>query len=109
MNSFPLPNDLPKPVDDGAADHLTGLTLPQLQLRATDGSVVNLHKLEGFTVIYIYPRTGRPGQALPEGWDSIPGARGCTPQSCAFKDLTNEFANRGVKVYGLSSQDTQYQ
>ena len=81
-----LPDDLPVPQDDGAARHLTGARLPDIALVATDGSSVNLSRLAGRTVVYIYPRTGRPGQALPTGWDGIPGARGCTPQSCGFRD-----------------------
>src|SRR4051794_24187220 len=76
-----LPADLPVPPDDGAARHLAGTRLPDLALMATDGTSVNLSRLVGRTVVYFYPRTGRPGQALPEGWDAIPGARGCTPQS----------------------------
>jgi peroxiredoxin len=81
-----LPEDLPVPQDDGAARHLTGFRLPDIALTATDGAQVNLSKLKGRTVVYVYPRTGRPGQALPTGWDGIPGARGCTPQSCGFRD-----------------------
>ncbi len=77
-----LPADIPAPQDDGGARHLTGMRLPSLPLAATDGSQVDLSKLAGRTVVYIYPRTGVPGQPLPEGWDAIPGARGCTPQSC---------------------------
>jgi peroxiredoxin len=79
-------------------------------LKATDGTSVNLSKLKGRTVVYIYPRTGRPGQALPEGWDAIPGARGCTPQSCAFRDHFAELKALGVEqLFGLSAQDTDYQ
>src|SRR3954471_19604783 len=81
-----LPEDLPVPQDDGAARHLKGMRLPSIPLVATDGSSVDLSKLEGRTIVYVYPRTGRPGQALPTGWDAIPGARGCTPQSCGFRD-----------------------
>ena len=105
-----LPADLPVPLDDGAARHLRGTPLPDLALPATDGTSVNLSKLEGRTVVYIYPRTGRPGQALPEGWDAIPGARGCTPQSCAFRDHFGELKALGVEhLFGLSTQDTDYQ
>jgi peroxiredoxin len=105
-----LPADLPVPRDDGAARHLTGRKLPALALAATDGSRVDLSKLRGRTVVYIYPRTGVPGQALPEGWDQIPGARGCTPQSCAFRDHFAELKRLGVaQLYGLSTQDTAYQ
>jgi peroxiredoxin len=105
-----LPDDLPVPGDDGAARHLTGLALPDVALAATDGSAVNLARLSGRTVVYIYPRTGRPGQAMPTGWNAIPGARGCTPQSCSFRDHFNELRALGVKqLYGLSTQDSAYQ
>src|SRR6516164_7336500 len=105
-----LPADLPVPVDDGAARHLTGLRLPSVPLAATDGSTVDLSKLAGRTVVYIYPRTGVPGQPSPAGWDAIPGARGCTPQSCAFRDHFAELERLGVdRLYGLSTQDTAYQ
>jgi peroxiredoxin len=105
-----LPADLPVPLDDGAARHLPGMRLPDLALTATDGTSVNLAKLKGRTVVYLYPRTGRPGQALPEGWDAIPGARGCTPQSCAFRDHYAELKSLGVEhLFGLSTQDTDYQ
>ncbi len=105
-----LPNNLPAPEDDGSARHLTGLKLPALALAATDGSQVDLSKLAGRTVVYIYPRTGVPGQALPDGWDAIPGARGCTPQSCSFRDHFAELKRLGVAhLFGLSTQDTAYQ
>lgn len=105
-----LPASLPAPRDDGGARHLTGSKLPDLALPATDGASVNLARLNGHTVVYIYPRTGRPGQALPTGWDDIPGARGCTPQSCGFRDHFAELKRLGVaQLYGLSTQDTAYQ
>ena len=105
-----LPTDIPAPRDDGAASHLTGMRLPDLELPATSGAPVNLAKLKGRTVVYIYPRTGVPGVALPEGWDLIPGARGCTPQSCGFRDHFAELKAQGVaQVFGLSTQDTSYQ
>lgn len=105
-----LPSGIPAPQDDGAASHLTGLRLPDLALPATDNTEVNLSRLHGRTVVYIYPRTGVPGQALPEGWDEIPGARGCTPQSCAFRDHFDELRELGVAhLFGLSTQDTAYQ
>ena len=105
-----LPGDLPAPQDDGAARHLMGMRLPSLVLKATDGSQVDLSKLPGRTVIYIYPRTGVPGQPLPEGWNEIPGARGCTPQSCGFRDHFSELKRLGVlRVFGLSTQDIGYQ
>src|SRR3954463_7862506 len=105
-----LPAGIPVPTDDGAARHLPGTRLPALTLTATDGSQVDLSKLKGRTVVYIYPRTGVPGQPLPEGWDAIPGARGCTPQSCSFRDHFVELKQLGVDhLYGLSTQDTHYQ
>jgi len=105
-----LPPNIPAPQDDGAARHLTGMTLPDLALPATAGASVNLAKLKGRTVIYIYPRTGVPGVDLPPGWNEIPGARGCTPQSCGFRDHFGELKQLGVaQLYGLSTQDTAYQ
>ncbi len=109
-NPLQLPTDLPAPVDDGAARHLVGMRVPDLILPATDGSDVNLARLKGRTVVYAYPRTGEPGKPLPEGWDAIPGARGCTPQSCAFRDHFAELKRLGVaQLYGLSTQDRAYQ
>jgi peroxiredoxin len=109
-NPMVLPENLPVPQDDGATRHLTGMRLPDIALPATDGSTVNLSKLKGRTVVYVYPRTGRPGQALPTGWDAIPGARGCTPQSCGFRDHFAELKRLGVAtLFGLSTQDTAYQ
>jgi peroxiredoxin len=105
-----LPADIPVPCDDGAARHLAGRKLPALMLAATDGSRVDLSSLPGRSVVYIYPRTGVPGQSPPDGWDQIPGARGCTPQSCSFRDHFAELGRLGVaRVYGLSTQDTAYQ
>ena len=105
-----LPPDIPVPQDDGAAGHLAGMSLPNLALAATSGPPVNLSKLTGRTVLYIYPRTGVPGVDAPPGWDDIPGARGCTPQSCGFRDHFAELQALGVAcVYGLSTQDTAYQ
>lgn len=101
---------IPAPIDDGAARHLTGLKVPAIELPATDGSNVNLAKLRGITAVYAYPRTGRPGVPNPEGWDLIPGARGCTPQSCAFRDHFAELKAAGVDhLYGLSTQSPTYQ
>jgi peroxiredoxin len=109
-NPLILPPDIPAPQDDGAARHLAGMTMPDLELPATDGSTVNLAKLSGRTVVYIYPRTGVPGIDAPPGWDAIPGARGCTPQSCGFRDHAGELNRLGVaKLFGLSTQDTAYQ
>src|SRR5258706_1765709 len=105
-----LPDNLPEPKDDGAAKHLFGLRLPEIALSATNGDAVNLSRLAGRTVVYVYPRTGRPGQALPTGWNAIPGARGCTPQSCGFRGHFAELKALGVKqLFGLSTQDLEYQ
>ena len=105
-----LPDNLAAPLDDGAARHLTGARLPDIALAATDGSSVSLSRLTGRTVVYIYPRTGRPGQATPTGWDGIPGARGCTPQSCGFRDHFADLKRLGVAhLFGLSTQMTAYQ
>jgi peroxiredoxin len=105
-----LPPELPVPVDDGGARHLAGRKLPDLALGATDGSEVNLSGLTGRSVVYVYPRTGEPGKPAIEGWDAIPGARGCTPQSCGFRDHFAELKRQGVDhLFGLSTQDTDYQ
>ena len=109
-NVMELPKDLPVPQDDGACKHLTGIRLPSIALRSTRGRTVDLSMLKGTTVVYIYPRTGRPDQELPTGWNAIPGARGCTPQSCAFRDHYQELKGLGVsELFGLSTQDTAYQ
>jgi peroxiredoxin len=105
-----LPAGLPVPEDDCAARHLTGASVPDITLPATDGSTVNLAKLSGLTVVYVYPRTGVPGVDAPPGWDDIPGARGCTPQSCGFRDHFSDLKALGVaQVYGLSTQNSAYQ
>jgi peroxiredoxin len=105
-----LPPQLPVPLDDGATQHLAGIALPSLTLPATDGSAIDLSALRGRTVVYVYPRTGRPGQNMPDGWDAIPGARGCTPQSCSFRDHFAELRKLGAaQVFGLSTQDSDYQ
>ncbi len=105
-----LPPGIPAPQDDGAARHLSGMRMPAVPLAATDGTTVDLSKLAGRTLIYIYPRTGEPGKPPPDGWDAIPGARGCTPQSCSFRDHFAELKELGVaQLYGLSTQDTAYQ
>ena len=96
-NLTELPTDLPVPLDDGAAAHLKGMSLVKIALPSTDGATVDLSSLTGLFVIYIYPMTGRPGVPLPDGWDGIPGARGCTPQSL------------GTGVFGVSAQDSEYQ
>ncbi len=105
-----LPPNIPVPRDDGGARHLAGMKLPDIALAATSGPEVNLSRLKGRTVVYIYPRTGVPGVDAPPGWDDIPGARGCTPQSCGFRDHYADLQALGVaQVYGLSTQDTGYQ
>jgi peroxiredoxin len=107
-----LPPDLPVPLDDGAADHLPGLRLPALALLATTGGEVDLAEAAaaaGTLVLYVYPRTGIPGEPLPDGWDAIPGARGCTPQSCAFRDHRAELRALGAEVVGLSAQPPEEQ
>jgi len=101
---------LPAPEDDGAVAHLTGLALPPVPLASTGGGTVDLAALPGLTIVYIYPKTGQPGTEMPDGWDMIPGARGCTPQSCAFRDHFAELKALGVTtLFGLSTQDTAYQ
>jgi peroxiredoxin len=97
-----LPPDLPVPEDDGAADHLPGLSVPAIELPSTASGTVDL--TNGLLVAYVYPRTGTPGQPLPAGWDDIPGARGCTPQSCAYRDALSEFEALGATVVGISAQ-----
>ncbi len=107
---FPLPADLPRPTDDGAADHLRGMRMPSIALRSTSGRLVDVGRLTApRTVIYCYPRTGVPGQPLPENWDLIPGARGCTPQACSFRGHHEELSQLGADVFGLSTQTTEYQ
>lgn len=111
-NSVETPDwsSLPAPIDDGATRQLKGVRIPSITLPATDGSVVDLLALAGTVVVYAYPRTGFPGIENPEGWDLIPGARGCTPQSCAFRDHFLELKSLGVNhLFGLSTQDTAYQ
>jgi len=104
-----LPPDLPVPIDDGATNHLIGMTLPNISLKSTRGDLINLRSIQGKLVIYCYPMTGQPDVPLPEGWDQIPGARGCTPQSCSFRDHYQELKVLGAEVIGLSVQTTEYQ
>lgn len=108
-NLHELPSDLPIPANDGACDHLPGMTIPTLELPSTSGQAITLANLPGRTVVYIYPRTGQPDVDVPPGWNEIPGARGCTPQSCAFRDHYQELQTLGADVFGLSTQDTTYQ
>ena len=105
-----LPADLPRPADDGACDDLVGMAMPRLALASSAGRTVDLAELPpGRTLIYCYPMTGIPGQPLPDGWDFMPGARGCTPQACAFGDHYRELVALGANVFGLSTQTTEYQ
>jgi len=101
---------IPAPVDDGATRHLVGATVAAVSLEATSGETINLSELRGRSVVYAYPRTGRPGVDNPDGWDMIPGARGCTPQTCSFRDHFAELKALGVDhLFGLSTQDPEYQ
>ena len=106
-----LPPDLPVPEDDGAADHLTGMELPPLELGVAGGGRFDLREAAtiGTLVAFVYPRTGTPGQPLVPGWDDIPGARGCTSQSCAFRDTQAELAAHGASLIGISAQTPQEQ
>ena len=104
-----LPTDLPIPQDDGSTNHLKGLKLPNFSLNATNGKAINLADIKGKLVVYCYPMTAQPNVALPEGWDQIPGARGCTPQSCSFRDHYQELQELGAEVLALSVQSTEYQ
>jgi peroxiredoxin len=105
-----LPPNLPVPEDDGAADHLADLEIPPLRLQSTLGGTVDLAELaQARLIAYVYPRTGVPGQPLIEGWNDIPGARGCTPQSCAYRDSMSEFDRLGAAVVGISAQDATEQ
>ena len=109
-NLSQLPANLPRPKDDGGARHLLGMALPDLELPSTSNRRVNLSKIEApRVVIYAYPMTGRPDRALPQGWDDIPGARGCTPETCGFRDHHKDLAKLHADVYGVSTQDTAYQ
>jgi len=104
-------SQIPAPTDDGGAAHLEGMTIPPVALRATDDTTVTLSSLKGRTVVFAYPRTGEPGKiALVDDWDMIPGARGCTPQTCSFRDLFAELKAAGAAhVFGLSTQSNEYQ
>jgi peroxiredoxin len=105
-----LPDDLPVPEDDGGADRLPGSAVPELRLPSTRGGSIDLvDAAQGVLVAYVYPRTGTPGEPSPAGWDDIPGARGCTPQSCAYRDSLAEFEALGACVIGISAQDPEEQ
>jgi hypothetical protein len=110
MSRFPLPKDLPAPIDDGACDHLPSTQVASVSISATDGSSIDLSALSGLTIVFCYPRTGAPGENVPPEWDAIPGARGCSPQACSFNDSAQKLYSAGVKqLFGLSTQDTEYQ
>ena len=105
-----MPTDLPKPEDDGACDHLSGMILPSMSLSSTAGSSVDPSSLAGLSILFCYPRTGAPDEVVPDEWNAIPGARGCTPQACSFRDASDEFLGLGVShILGVSTQDTPYQ
>ena len=106
---YSLPSGLPVPVEDGASAHLVGMSVPSIALRSTAGRSIDLSKLAGATIVYAYPRTGQPDVDPPAGWDDIPGARGCTPEACSFRDHHQELRSLGADVFGLSTQDTAYQ
>ena len=108
-NVYEIPPGLPIPQDDGSTDHLKGLRLPNVSLKATNGTTINFGDIYSRLIIYCYPMTGQPNVALPDGWDQIPGARGCTPQSCSFRDHYQELQALGAEVVGLSVQTTEYQ
>jgi peroxiredoxin len=109
MSVYQLPHDLPAPVDDGAGDHLPGMPAPAVVLESSVGPV----DLQAFAadraVLYVYPRTGRPDRPVPQGWDAIPGARGCTPESCGFRDHAEELRELGARIAGLSAQTLEEQ
>ena len=110
MNNYlDLPDNLPVPQDDGAANHLDGTKLISVPLQATDNSLIDLSKMFGTTVVFIYPMSGLPGIDLPVGWDDIPGARGCTPQACSYRDKYPEVKKHVDNLFGLSVQGTGYQ
>ncbi len=101
---------IPAPKLDASLEHLNNFIIPEIKLSSTSGDEIDLSKLIGLTIIYVYPMTGQPNVALPEGWDEIPGARGCTPQSCSFRDNFSELKKLNIKnIFGLSSQTTKYQ
>ena len=109
MSVYSLPPHLPAPVDDGACDHLTGMGVPALTLDSSHGPVDLAQLGAGLAVLYVYPRTGHPDRDVPAGWDAIPGARGCTPQSCGFRDHSAELAAHGATAAGLSVQTLEEQ
>lgn len=108
-NLTELPDDLPIPLDDGACSHLKGKRIPSIVLNSTGGNLIDLSKIDGKLVLYFYPLTGKPGQSLPNGWGEIPGARGCTPQACSFRNHYKDLQDLNAQVYGVSTQSSEYQ
>ena len=106
---YALPPNLPVPLDDGACEHLDGAVVPPVRLRSSSGRVVDVSTLGRAAVLYLYPRISPPDRPIPAGWDEMPGARGCTPQSCRYRDLHPEFAARGIQLFGVSTQSPRYQ
>lgn len=106
---FSISADLPIPLDDGACEHLENMLMPNVSLWSTDDQEINLSRLSGWNVIFCYPMTGRPGFSIPEGWVQIPGAAGCTPQACSYRDNHSELKRNGVGVYGISTQTSEAQ
>lgn len=106
---YTIPDDLPVPENDGAADHLLDAVVPPIALKATTGERITVAELPGRTILFCYPRTGRPDEPLLPGWDDIPGARGCTPETCGFRDAHSQFADIGARVIALSTQSSDYQ
>lgn len=104
-----LPEQLPVPPDDGACNHLSGKLIPDIPLVSTSNERIFLRNFKGNVVIFCYPMTGKPGIPLPQGWDQIPGARGCTPQACSFRDHYKELLDLNVRIFGVSTQKTDYQ
>jgi peroxiredoxin len=110
MTTHALPTDLPVPKDDGGFDHIRNSTIPSISLNTTSNTEVDLSTLPGLTILFTYPRTGGPNETIPDAWNAIPGARGCSPQACSFRDALSTLRSKGVKqIYGLSTQDTAYQ
>jgi peroxiredoxin len=110
MSKHPLPADLPVPSDDGATNHLLNTAVPSISLQTTSNTKVDLSTLPGLTILFTYPRTGGASETVPDSWNAIPGARGCSPQACSFRDALSMLRSKGVsQIYGLSTQDTAYQ
>jgi peroxiredoxin len=110
MSNHPLPAALPVPKDDGATNHLLNMALPSIVLQTTSNTKVDISTLSGLTILFTYPRTGGPSETIPDAWNAIPGARGCSPQACSFRDALSTLRSKGVShIYGLSTQDTAYQ